>query len=99
MFQRLLIGTLIVLLTGCATVHDQVPVVQYVEKPKLNLGPINKPEVDSKSTVWSYNPESNQVCTNKQGFDSMIDNLTLILNYQLQLKEQLDSIKQYYKEP
>lgn len=96
MLRRLLIVILATSLAACATPSPE-PVVQFIDKPKLNLGTVDKPDLDLTGTEWTLVNDST-VETSKEGFDIFLDNLTKILDYQLKLEEQLESIKKYYKE-
>ena len=93
MFRGLLIASSIVL-AGCATTDNVI--VKYVEKDKLNLGPI--PELKlNRTSEWFMDDKGNAVIS-LDNLEQHFRDLTKILEYQLQLKNQLEQIKNYYQE-
>lgn len=93
MFRRLLIvGS--IFLTSCATTDNVV--IKYVEKDKLNLGPI--PELKlNRTSEWFIDDRGNAVIS-LDNLEQHFNDLAKILDYQLQLKNQLEQLKSYYQE-
>ena len=93
MLRKLLIASTIVL-ASCST--TQPVVVKFVEKDKLNLGPV--PELKlNRSTEWFMYDQDHAVIS-MYNLQQHFQDLTKILEYQLLLKNQLEQLKNYYQE-
>lgn len=98
MLREILLILTCLIVTGCATKPAQKKVVVkeyiYVDKQPLNTEQIEKP-ILKKDTPWTIYSDG-RVCTTKDGFKNLIDDINTIQKHSLKLETDLNSYKKYY---